>query len=283
MIKREHLIERLRSNLGLSATFICAGPGWGKTTVAATMLETIDRPSVWYDVDSSDADIGVFFQYLVRALRRVAPGFGRGTLEMIASGTGTRSEQLADLFLYELSEDVRSGVIIVLDNLHHVFPADWSAPLLYRILQLLPENIHLMMLARSVPPFSFSRMRSKQSMDHLDDRALAFTREEAMELMEGVLDDAGTVATLLDRTQGWVAGLQIIRQALESDRALRQRDIDNIITRSETEIFDYFAQKVYRAAPPEVRAILIRSAIPRHVTPEVLREALGVPISPEQL
>ncbi|HVF92294.1 MAG TPA: hypothetical protein VNH22_19670 [Blastocatellia bacterium] len=283
MIKREHLIERLRSNLGLSATFICAGPGWGKTTAAATMLETVERPSVWYDVDSSDADVGVFFQYLVRALRRVAPGFGRGTLEMVASGTGTRVEQLADLFLYELSEDVRFDVIIVLDNLHHVFPADWSAPLLYRILQLLPENIHLMMLARSVPPFTFSRMRSKQSMDHLDDRALAFTREEAMQLMEGVLDDAATVATLLDRTQGWVAGLQIIRQALESDRELRQRDIDNIITRSETEIFDYFAQKIYSAEPPEVRALLIRSALPRHVTPEVLSEALGVSISLDQL
>lgn len=283
MVRREHLIERLHSNLGLSATFICAGPGWGKTTVAASMLEAVDRPSIWYDIDSSDADLAVFFQYLVRALRQVAPGFGRGTLEMVASGTGTRVEQLADLFLYELSEEVRSELIIVLDNIHHVFPADWSAPLLYRILQLLPENIHLVMLARAAPPFTFSRMRSKQSMDQMDDRSLAFTQEEARQLMDGVLDDAGTVATLLDRTQGWVAGLQIIRQALESERELRQSDIDNIITRSETDIFDYFAQKVYRAEPPEVRAILARSSLPRHVTPEVLNEALGVSISPERL
>ncbi|HKY04077.1 MAG TPA: AAA family ATPase, partial [Blastocatellia bacterium] len=167
LIERAHLVDRLRANLGLSATFICAGPGWGKTTTAAEMIRTVNRPAVWFDIEASDRDMSVFFQYLVRGLRRISEGFGRGTLEMVTSGSGTRAEQLADLFLYELSEQIDDEIIIVLDNIHHIFASDWSTPLIDRVLQLLPQNIHVMMLARTAPAFTFSRMRSKQSMDQI--------------------------------------------------------------------------------------------------------------------
>ena len=106
LIKRERLIERLRLNLDLNASFICAGPGWGKTTVAADFLAATDRRALWYSLDSSDADIVLFFQYLVRAVRQISPDFGQGTLNMLPSGASTRPEQLADLFLYELAEAV---------------------------------------------------------------------------------------------------------------------------------------------------------------------------------
>lgn len=284
LIKREKLIERLSSNLGLSASFICAGAGWGKTTVAADFLGTVDIPAVWYDLDASDADIAVFFQYLVRSVRQAAPDFGHSTLNLLSSGGGSRFDQLADLFLYELSE-AASGreLIVVLDNIHHTFAAEWSAPVFYRILQLLPSGVHFILLARAQPGFTFSRMRSKQTMDHIDERALAFGRAEVAELFRGALDDDATIEKLVGWTQGWVAGLQIIRKALESDPSLRQQEIEEIITRSETEIFEYFADRVYRAEPIEMRDLLLRSALPNHVTREVLNEALGLSVSGEQL
>ncbi len=283
LIKREHLIKRLTSNLDLSASFICAGPGWGKTTAAAEFLLSTDRASVWYDLDSSDADIAVFFQYLVRAVRAVAPAFGRGTLEMVRSSDGTRPEQLADLFLYELSEDVATDVVIVLDNIHHVFATDWSAPLLYRVIELLPENIHLILLARTAPQFTFSRVRSKQIMNQIDTSAMAFTRGEATSLLEGAIASAEAIDRLLDWTQGWVAGLQIIRHALEADPKLGNREIDRIINESQAEIFDFFARKVYNAEPAEMRELLMRSALPRRVTPEILSQALGVRATVDEL
>ena len=182
VIKRDRLIERLRSNLDLSASLVCAGPGWGKTTLAAEFIDAVDLPSVWYDLDPSDADIVVFFQYLVRAVQQAVPGFGQSTLGLLSSSGGLRRDQLADLFLFELSEAVDHRLIVVLDNLHHVFEAPWSGPVLCRILQLLPENVHFILLARVAPGFTFSRMRSKQAMDHLDDRALAFTESEISDL-----------------------------------------------------------------------------------------------------
>ncbi|MFY9555054.1 MAG: hypothetical protein WAV47_10115 [Blastocatellia bacterium] len=276
-------MKRLRSNLALSASFVCAGPGWGKTTVAAEFLSRVDAQSVWYDLDPSDADIAVFFQYLVRAVQQSAREFGYSTLNMLRSGGGSRFDQLADLFLFELSEAIDHELIVVLDNIHHTFAADWSAPVLYRILQLLPHNVHFILLARVAPGFTFSRMRSKQTLDQIDDRALAFSRDEVAQLFDGVLNDAGNLDRLLGWTQGWVAGLQMIRKSLEADRSLPPRDFEKTITRSATEIFDYFATRVYRSEPRQMRELLIRAALPSHVTPEVLREAFGLDISSEQL
>jgi len=283
LIKRARLTERLRLNLDLNASFVCAGPGWGKTTVVAEFLAATDRAAAWYDLDPPDADIALFFQYLVQAVRQIAPDFGQSTLNMLRSGAGTRPEQLADLFLYELSEAVEQELIIVLDNLHYIFAADWSATVLYRLLPLLPEKVHLIMMARVAPSFTFSRLRSKQGMDQIDDRALAFTRAEANALLGGVLDNADRIDKLLAWTQGWVAGLQIIRQALEADEALREQEIETIITYSETEIFDYFAKKVYSAKPPEMRSLLMRSSLPERITPETLKEAFGLEVTSEQL
>ncbi len=283
LIRRKRLIERFRANLSLSASFVCAGPGWGKTTAAAEFLSSTDVPAVWYDLDQSDADIAVFFRYLVRAIQPAAADFGHHTLDLIGSGGVSNLDQLADLFLYELSEAVKQEFIVVLDNIHHIFPAEWSAQILYRILQLLPRGIHFILLARVAPGFTFSRLRSKQTMDQINDRGLAFTRSEARELFHGTLDDLDAIDKLLGWTQGWVAGLQIIRRALGSDPSLRQQEIEEIITRSETEIFEYFARRVWHTEPQIIREFLLRSSLPDHLTPDVLNEALGLNVSSEQL
>lgn len=283
LIKRRRLIERLRSNLSLSASFICAGPGWGKTTLAADFLNSVDVPAVWYDVDSTDSDIVVFIRYLVRAIQQAAPDFGNSTLNLVSSAGSSRFDQLADLFLYELSESVQQELIVVLDNVHNTFSADWSAPVLYRILQLLPKNVHFILLARVAPPFTFSRMRSKQAMDQVDGRALAFSPGEVASLFRGALDDSETLNRLLEWTQGWVAGLQIIRKAVEADASLGRQEIEEIINRSEGEIFNYFAERVYRAEPLPMRELLMRSSLPSHLTCDVLNEALGLSVTVEQL
>jgi LuxR family maltose regulon positive regulatory protein len=148
---------------------------------------------------------------------------------------------------------------------------------------LLPENIHLVLIARTSPQFTFSRVRSKQIMDQIDTNALAFTRAEAKRLLAGSLASADSIDRLLDWTQGWVAGLQIIRHALEADPSLGEQEIDQIITRSQAEIFDFFAEKVYRAEPAQVRALLMRSALPRRITAELLNQALGCQVTAAEL
>src|SRR5215831_399041 len=199
LIKRNRLIDRLRGNIPLSASFVCAGPGWGKTTLAAEFLECVSIPGVWYDLDPSDTDIAVFFSYLVTTIRRAVPGFGQNTLDLIGSGSASSFDQLVDLLIYELAESARQELIVVLDNVHHIFATDWYASIIHRILQLLPQGVHFILLARVAPGFTFSRLRSKQTLDQIDDRALAFTRSEARELFQDTLSAPEPIDQLL----GW--------------------------------------------------------------------------------
>src|SRR5262249_48213917 len=92
-----------------------------------------------------------------------------------------------------------------------------------------------------------------------------------------------SIDRLLGWTQGWVAGLQIIRKALSYDQSLKQQEIEEIITHSQTEIFEYVARCVWNAEPQRRREFLIRSSLPDHLTSDVLNEALGLGVSTEQL
>jgi ATP/maltotriose-dependent transcriptional regulator MalT len=44
-----------------------AAPGSGKTTLAASWLDSRTRPCLWYQIDAGDADVATFF--IVDSLR----------------------------------------------------------------------------------------------------------------------------------------------------------------------------------------------------------------------
>jgi ATP/maltotriose-dependent transcriptional regulator MalT len=67
----------------------------------------------------------------------------------------------------------------VIDDLHLIYDESWVLPFFRRFIPLLPSDIHLLILARSVIPVPLWRMRSKQNLLTIDEGWLAFTHEEA--------------------------------------------------------------------------------------------------------
>lgn len=70
---RRQLLQALKPTPGQVAIFVTAPAGYGKTTLLASYLKTIDPPSIWYRLDASDTDPAAFFYYLGLAARRAAP------------------------------------------------------------------------------------------------------------------------------------------------------------------------------------------------------------------
>ena len=66
-VDRPALEERLRTAAGV--TTIVAGPGYGKTMLAARAIADWQGPSLWYSLDESDADLAVFAAHLDAGLR----------------------------------------------------------------------------------------------------------------------------------------------------------------------------------------------------------------------
>ena len=82
-------------------------------------------------------------------------------------------------FVFDLFQTRDSPLLIVLEDLHLVFDAEWVSPFFSRLLPLLPPDVHLLITCRSLLPTPLWRMRSKQQLCLIEEEALHFTFEEA--------------------------------------------------------------------------------------------------------
>jgi LuxR family transcriptional regulator, maltose regulon positive regulatory protein len=208
-ISRPRLILLLQKSLGdCTSTILSARAGTGKTTLAVDFAHQCGRAIAWYKVDAPDGDLSIFYEYLTAAIRGIRPAFGSRTLIDSLSNLENRDPALlAERFVYELLESGTEPLLIVIEDLHRVFDADWLVPFFRRLLPLLPAEVHILITSRSLPPAPLWRMRSKQTLTVLSEETLRFTRQEVLELFahKGLSREQAFIA--LDHTHGRAAAL----------------------------------------------------------------------------
>ena len=185
-VSRARLLAVLEESMECCNSSVVSGrAGTGKTLLATDFARRAGRRIAWYKVDSADADLQVFMQYLVAAVRAQHPGFGRKTLALLpTTRTPAEAALLAESFVYEMTMlEASEPLLVVIDDLHLVYDADWFVPFFHRLLPLLPAEAHILLLGRTLPPAPLWRLRSKQTLRVIDEAALLFTQTEAAELL----------------------------------------------------------------------------------------------------
>jgi LuxR family maltose regulon positive regulatory protein len=185
-ISRARLLQRLTANLySANATVLNGRAGSGKTMLAVDFSRNLNRAAAWYKVEAADNDLRVFCEYLTTAVLRQRPTINAMTLVNLADTVGgDNAELLADAFVFQLGEAKGEPLLIVIEDLHQVYDANWVVPFFQRLLPLLPSDVHVLITCRSLPPTPLWRMRSKQMLRVLDEAELAFTVEEAIALFQ---------------------------------------------------------------------------------------------------
>src|SRR5207248_10630091 len=69
LISRTRLLDRLSAGLSGRITLVSAPAGFGKTTLLAEWVQTIDRPTAWLSLDADDNDLCIFVRSLAAALQ----------------------------------------------------------------------------------------------------------------------------------------------------------------------------------------------------------------------
>ncbi|MFL6333746.1 MAG: AAA family ATPase [Pyrinomonadaceae bacterium] len=207
-VSRERLLRTLAESMeGCNSTIVAGRAGTGKTMLAADFARRSGRRVAWYKLDAPDSELSVFLRHLCASLSKARPGFGAQTLERLGADAGAGDVPLAvEYLVYELSEPCEP-VLIVIDDLHLVYDAEWVLPFFRRWLPLLPREVHVMLLGRSLPPTPLWRMRSKQTLCVLEEETLAFTLEEARALYASYGLSAACAAAALGETRGRAATL----------------------------------------------------------------------------
>jgi LuxR family transcriptional regulator, maltose regulon positive regulatory protein len=213
---RQGLLETLRVNLkSCNATIINGRAGTGKTMLAVDFIRRYEGCAAWYKVDAPDMSFPVFLEYLVASVARVCPGFGRQTLDrharaFMSGQTGAMSEfdiaALAEAYASDLERQAEP-LVLVIDDLHLIYDADWMVPFFHRLLLLLPAGTHMLILERGLPPAPMWRLRSKQRLFVITEQMLAFTPTEAEELFFGYGLRVEEARLALKQTGGRAAAL----------------------------------------------------------------------------
>ncbi|HKP72733.1 MAG TPA: AAA family ATPase [Pyrinomonadaceae bacterium] len=210
-ISRRRLLDVLAESMTCcTSTVIHGRTGAGKTLLAADFAARSDRRVAWYKVDAPEVDMQAFLKYLIASVRDQHPGFGRKTLALLSSSVSTTedSKLLAESFIYEMTMlEGDEPLLIVIDDLHLLYDAEWIVPFFGRLLPLLPVEAHMILIGRTLPPAPLWRMRSKQTLRVIDESALAFTLPEAEELFASYGLQAKSAAQALGETWGRAAAL----------------------------------------------------------------------------
>ena len=229
-ISRRRLLDVLHESMACcTSTVIYGRTGTGKTMLATDFASQSERRVAWYKVDAPEVDRQTFLQYLVAAVRDQHPGFGRKTLALLASsGAMPDAGLLAESFVYEMTMlEADEPLLIVVDDLHLLYDAEWVVPFFGRLLPLLPVEAHMILIGRTLPPAPLWRMRSKQTLRVIEESALAFTHAEAEELFHSYGLNVKTAAQALSETWGRAAALDGVargaREALNAEAARGQQ------------------------------------------------------------
>lgn len=209
---RSRLLRLLDENLAsYNATIISGRAGSGKTALAADFARHAGRAVSWYKVDAADSDFRVFYEYLLASVRLQRPSIDKGRLLQLAEAMTTdnaaidNAVTLAEAFVFQLSETQAEPLLMVIEDLHLVYDAEWIVPFFRRLLPLLPVDLHLLITCRSMPPAPLWRLRSKQMLRVLGEAEMAFTFDEVADLFKtyGLGEEHARVA--LRRTNGRAA------------------------------------------------------------------------------
>ncbi len=260
VVLRPRLIERLNEGLHGKLTLISAPAGFGKTTLISEWVAGQPRPSAWLSLDEGDNDPTRLLSYLISALQTIAANIGGGVLGVLQSPQPPPTESILTALLNEIIT-VPDDFVLVLDD-YHVIDARPVDDALAFLLEHLPPRMHLVIATREDPQLPLARLRARGHLTELRAADLRFTPSEAAEFLKGVMGlslSAEDIVALEDRTEGWIAGLQLAAISMQG-----RKDATSFIesfTGSHHFVLDYLVEEVLEQQSESVQGFLLRTSI----------------------
>ena len=271
LVPRPHLIQRLDAGLRLGhrLTLASAPTGFGKTTLLSDWLGQVDRPATWLSLDDGDNDPARFLAYLLAALQRIDPTLGQTSQAILQTPQEPPFEPLLTGLVNDIAE-TPEPFILVLDDYHVI-----ESPPIHKVVSFLLDHLpsseqgmHLVIATRADPPLPIARLRARGQLTELHLADLRFTPSEVatyLNDLKGLALSAEHVAALEQRTEGWIAGLQLAGLALRETLLLHGHEnaasFIEAFTGSQRYVLDYLTEEVLSRQSEDVRAFLLQTAV----------------------
>jgi len=261
---REDWVDRARLRIQLDdaskrpVVLISAAAGYGKTTLVAQWLAggQSERRAAWVSLDAGDNDPGRLWTHICTALERAGCVMDGGAADRLVSANinGLRERVLPGIV--NALAAVPDDIFILLDDFHFVSDAKCHGQVEF-LIENLPARAHLVIITRADPGLRLGRLRASGSVAEIRARDLSFDDLEASQMMalEQVPLSSEGVTRLVERTEGWPAGIYLARlwlaEKTDPDEAVRQFSGGNRF------IGDYLTEEVLSQHAPETREFIV--------------------------
>jgi LuxR family maltose regulon positive regulatory protein len=282
-VLRPELVDSLKSDLEQRIIILNAPPGYGKTTLAAQTAAAKGCPVVWYQLDADDNDPATFMAYLIEGLYRNLPGVGSKIQQLFINTGPHPPERSLIILLNELLEQPSQEWVLVLDDYHLI-----QNPAVHNLTATLfehqPPGMKMIVLTRIQPPLPLARWRARGRLTEIRAQQLRFTPEEVQRWTagSGFQLTIPLVNELVERTEGWGAGLQLVLTLLSESQTNPQELIASLHG-SHPYFFNYLMAEIFERQPAAIQAFLLQSSVLNQINAEICREVFQSADAPQIL
>ncbi|MFF1302195.1 LuxR C-terminal-related transcriptional regulator [Streptomyces sp. NPDC058307] len=272
-LRRQRLLDHLDQALGTPLTLLNGVAGAGKTLLAADWADGLRRPATdglpppvaWLTVESGDRRPGVFWAYVLQALRAC------GALAADGIGTPADASEVDQKRLAALAAELNARdrpVVLVLDEYDRVTAPEVAEQLEF-VLHHAGRGLRLVIVARTEPLLPLHRYRASEELTEIRTVELAFTADEAVTLLElhGLSLPRSAAGALVDRTRGWAAGLRLsalaARESADPELYLKEFEADR------STVADFLLAEVLKGQPEETQDLLLRVSVLDRFCPDL--------------
>ena len=276
LVPRPHLIQKLNAGLDGKLTLVSAPAGFGKTTLIADWGSRIAESTTphaarrvtqlcWLSLDAGDDDPLRFFAYFVAALQTIDAALGQEIEGVLRAGQLPSAEIISASLINNMLE-VAARFLLVLDDFH-VIQDRFILQVLENLVANPPPLLHLVLITREDPPLPLARLRANNWLTEIRAQDLRFSGQDTARFLAalGLSLSPADIAALENKTEGWIAGLQLAAIALQSASAVQgEADPSNFIadlSGSHRFILSYLTEQVLDQQPDEVRQFLLQTAV----------------------
>jgi LuxR family maltose regulon positive regulatory protein len=282
LLARSHLLEVLEQSRSVPLTLLSAGAGFGKTTLLSAWASQSTGQVAWLTLDDQDNDPTRFWTYAIAALRHSGTPLGEAAEALLHAPQSSLLTGALTSLINELAT-LAQHTSLILDDYQVI-----SEPAIHTSLQFvldrLPPRLHLCLSSRVDPQLPLARLRAKGQVAEIRETDLRLSDEEVSGFLTQVMGlslSAEEIGRLEQRTEGWIAGLQLAALALR-----RHTDASAFLqafTGSHRLILDYVQEEILDPLPETQQRFLLHTSVLDRMNADVCQRLSGEQASQQML
>jgi LuxR family maltose regulon positive regulatory protein len=263
VISRPRLFERLGASARV--TVVSALPGSGKTVLLRSWISEagLADSTAWVPVRRGERDPQQFWLSVLGALRHTAPG--SALVQAVTVAPDLDGWVIVERLLKDLAP-LQDRVWLAIDDVHELGPAEALRQLELLVLRAPPE-LRFVLATRHDVRLGLHRLRLEGQLTEIREPDLRFTLAEARELFDAAGVHLPGLALLVERTEGWAAGLRLAALSLaghpDPERFAEE------FSGTERTVAEYLLAEVLDRQGEQVRQLLLRTSVLDRVNGEL--------------